>query len=75
MWGSNILFSPIVVPTDESRSAYFPDGSWYNYFTSTLEFEGPVAATLEVPAMETSIHLRGGGIIPVQEPAVNTMLR
>jgi alpha-glucosidase (family GH31 glycosyl hydrolase) len=76
MWGRHLLFSPIVVETPyNSRSAYFPRALWYDYFTRALAFEGPVEAELQVSNTSVPIHIRGGAIVPTQEPALNTMMR
>ena len=76
LWGSYLLISPVITETPlDSRRAHFPAARWYNYYTRGMEFEGPTTTDLFVPLFDIPVHIRGGGILPMQEPAANTMLR
>jgi len=78
MVGDNFLFAPI---TDEgtSRSIYFPQGTWYNYFTGE-QIDGPKTLAYTVPYDQTPLFVKAGGIIPsgpdlqyVDEKALNPL--
>ena len=73
MWGDGLLISPVLEPGKTTVNAYFPDARWYNYYTGTEI--GTRKGTEELPApWETiNLHLKGGRIIPIQEPGVTTM--
>ncbi|CAG0890498.1 unnamed protein product [Darwinula stevensoni] len=73
LWGSHLLLSPILtLESFNSRSAYFPQGLWYKYWSREVEFTGPLTTNLNVPDMEIPIHVRGGAILPTQVSGINT---
>ncbi|XP_035693837.1 sucrase-isomaltase, intestinal-like [Branchiostoma floridae] len=55
--------------------AYFPDTRWYYYF-SGQEVEGQYrgqTVTLDAPLDKINVHVRGGVILPTQQPANTTV--
>jgi alpha-glucosidase (family GH31 glycosyl hydrolase) len=55
-----------------SVSAYFPPGNWYSYYDGSKQTNGQV--TLDAPFGFINLHVRGGNILPTQDPALNTAL-
>ncbi|KAI8515160.1 hypothetical protein Bbelb_077510 [Branchiostoma belcheri] len=56
-------------------SAYFPDTPWYDYYTGQ-EVEGEYrgqTVTLAAPLNKINVHVRGGAILPTQQPANTTV--
>lgn len=54
-------------------SAYFPEGRWYDFFTNKRETKfGGEMRTLQAPLEKIPVHVRGGVIIPMQQPSLTT---
>ena len=53
-------------------SAYFPSDTWYAYNTGELVETVNTYVTLDAPLNVINVHLRGGYILPVQQPSVTT---
>lgn len=72
MWGSGLVVSPVLTEGAVKVDAYFPPKArFYDYYTgSELMTKGNV--NLDAPLDHINVHLRGGQILPIQEPAVNT---
>ncbi|XP_031552826.1 maltase-glucoamylase, intestinal-like [Actinia tenebrosa] len=76
LWGPALLVSPVLEKGGRSVRAYVPDDRWFQYDTGK---ERPGAGrknflTLEAPLDYIHVHVRGGHVVPTQEPARNTML-
>jgi alpha-glucosidase (family GH31 glycosyl hydrolase) len=57
-----------------SVTAYFPKARWYDFFTRDLvSASGGEPMTLDTPLGNIQVHVRGGVIIPMQEPSLTTM--
>ncbi|CAH1245724.1 MGAM [Branchiostoma lanceolatum] len=75
LWGSGLLISPVLTPNTTTVSAYFPDTPWYDYYTGQ-EVEGEYrgqTVTLDAPMNKINVHVRGGTILPTQQPANTTV--
>ncbi|XP_074615489.1 putative maltase-glucoamylase 2 isoform X3 [Acropora palmata] len=72
LWGPNLLISPVLEKGKTSVEAYFPDSRWYNYYTGKEMHTRQKHVILQAPRDHIPLHVRGGHIIPVQEPANNT---
>ncbi|KAI8515161.1 hypothetical protein Bbelb_077520 [Branchiostoma belcheri] len=75
LWGSGLLISPVLTPDTVTVDAYFPDTRWYDYFTGH-EVEGQYrgqTVTLAAPLNKINVHVRGGTILPTQQPANTTV--
>jgi len=73
MWGHALLISPVLKQGASSVSAYFPKGTWYslNSVGTNINSTGKsftLPASFEMP----NLHMRGGYIVPVQDPALTT---
>ncbi|XP_078695136.1 sucrase-isomaltase, intestinal-like [Branchiostoma floridae x Branchiostoma belcheri] len=75
LWGSGLLISPVLTPDTVTVDAYFPDTRWYDYFTGH-EVKGQYrgqTVTLAAPLNKINVHVRGGTILPTQQPANTTV--
>ncbi|KAL5015728.1 hypothetical protein ScPMuIL_005317, partial [Solemya velum] len=84
MWGPAFLVSPVLEEGQNMVTAYLPSSTWYNYHTAEKISGGkfitmdvlPISAVMEEgpdkDRVQTPIHVRGGYIIPLQQPANNT---
>lgn len=52
--------------------AYFPRGVWYNILDHE-SVQGPANVRLEAPLNVIPVHIRGGSVIPTQEPGMTTV--
>ncbi|XP_074859780.1 sucrase-isomaltase, intestinal isoform X2 [Carettochelys insculpta] len=72
LWGPALLISPVLDPGATEVNAYVPNARWYDYYTGTdLGVRGEFH-TLKAPLEHINLHIRGGYIIPWQEPGLNT---
>ncbi|XP_068943501.1 maltase-glucoamylase [Petaurus breviceps papuanus] len=72
LWGPAFLISPVLEPNTRNVTAYFPNARWYDYYTgSDIGVRGKFT-TLSAPLDHINLHIRGGYILPWQEPANNT---
>ncbi|XP_067946524.1 sucrase-isomaltase, intestinal-like [Watersipora subatra] len=74
LWGSSLLFSPILYEDQTTVSAYLPEGKWYDYYTYK-EATQTGKTSLDISVNESSeipIHIRGGSILPTKESALTT---
>uniref|UniRef100_A0A674JS39 Maltase n=1 Tax=Terrapene triunguis TaxID=2587831 RepID=A0A674JS39_9SAUR len=70
LWGPALLISP-VLENATSVLAYIPNARWYDYYTEQIAFRGQFH-NLSAPLEHINLHIRGGYIIPWQDPAKNT---
>uniref|UniRef100_A0A6I8PKL2 Maltase n=1 Tax=Ornithorhynchus anatinus TaxID=9258 RepID=A0A6I8PKL2_ORNAN len=70
--GPAFLVSPVLEPVRAEVAAYFPRARWYDYYSgSEVEARGQWK-NLSAPLDHINLHIRGGHILPCQEPANNT---
>ncbi|KAG4066226.1 hypothetical protein HA402_000450 [Bradysia odoriphaga] len=73
--GPAFMVSPVVKEGATSVNAYFPMGRWYAYRTGEEVQVSPIGyVNLDAPFDFINLHVRGGYVLPTQEPALNTML-
>lgn len=58
-----------------SVTAYFPRDIWYNFYTGKTVPSTSGYHVLEAPLDVINIHLRGGYILPLQDPELTTFRR
>ncbi|KAJ5079837.1 acid alpha glucosidase relate [Anaeramoeba ignava] len=76
--GNALLVTPVLEEGATSVEGYFPNSDWYDYWSgekiltknSTLKFGKNL--TLDAPLDKINVAIRGGYIIPKQEPALTT---
>jgi len=70
LFGPNILIAP-VPSTQMISKIYLPKGEWYDFFTDKV-FHGGREILIETGKDKIPIFVRGGAIIPIQKPVMNT---
>ncbi|XP_050176741.1 maltase-glucoamylase-like [Myiozetetes cayanensis] len=72
LWGEGLLISPVLEEGLSSLRLYLPDARWFDFYTG--EEVGIRRQFVELPAPlgHINLHVRGGSILPQQEPANNT---
>ncbi|XP_017366761.2 maltase-glucoamylase, intestinal-like, partial [Cebus imitator] len=72
--GPAFLVSPVLELNARNVTAYFPRARWYDYYTGVDINARGEWKTLPAPLDHINLHVRGGYILPWQEPALNTHL-
>ncbi|KAK2090614.1 hypothetical protein P7K49_031871 [Saguinus oedipus] len=72
LWGPALLITPVLKQGTDTVSAYIPDAVWYDYETGAKRPWRKQRVDMYLPADKIGLHLRGGYIIPIQEPDVTT---
>uniref|UniRef100_A0A8C3X523 Maltase-glucoamylase n=1 Tax=Catagonus wagneri TaxID=51154 RepID=A0A8C3X523_9CETA len=70
--GPAFLVSPVLEPNAIDVDAYFPRARWYDYYTGVDISARGEWRKLPAPLDHINLHVRGGYILPWQEPAQNT---
>lgn len=70
--GPAFLVSPVLEPNARNVTAYFPRARWYDYYTGVDINARGEWRDLSAPLDHINLHIRGGYILPWQEPAQNT---
>lgn len=66
MIGRNIMAAPTTMDSN-SRTVYFPDGIWYDYYTKQ-QYEGGRSYQLSIAIDKLPIFIKAGSIVPVATP-------
>ncbi|CAH7470230.1 probable maltase-glucoamylase 2 [Phodopus roborovskii] len=72
MLGPAILISPVLESNTFEIPAYFPRARWYDYNMGSGQESIGEWKRLAAPLDHINLHVRGGYILPWQEPAMNT---
>ncbi|XP_049339266.1 sucrase-isomaltase, intestinal [Astyanax mexicanus] len=72
LWGPHLLITPVLDAGVDRVRAYIPDAVWYNYETEEKISERKQHVDMYLPADKLGLHIRGGGILPTQRPAITT---
>ncbi|XP_075072836.1 lysosomal alpha-glucosidase-like [Mixophyes fleayi] len=71
LWGDALLITPVLEKGKTEVKGYFPAGVWYDIVLGgVIQSEGQWH-TLPAPLDTIKLHIRGGFIIPAQEPGMN----
>ena len=54
---------------------YFPTDTWYDFYDGSRIQGNGTNVTLDAPMDKINLHVRGGSIIPMQDPALTTVDR
>ncbi|KAM9274801.1 sucrase-isomaltase, intestinal [Cariama cristata] len=73
LWGPGLLISPVLDPGVDVIQAYIPDAVWYEYDTGAKISARKQWTSMYLPADKLGLHLRGGYIYPIQQPANTTV--
>nr|CAD7408167.1 unnamed protein product [Timema poppensis] len=74
LWGSDLLIVPVLEENATQVSTYLPQSLWYDFYTSALVSHGGKNVTLNAPLDTIPLLVRGGSILPMQEPSATTTL-
>jgi alpha-glucosidase (family GH31 glycosyl hydrolase) len=73
LWGPAFLISPVLDEATTSIQAYFPNARWYSYYDGDEVGVSGGFSQLDAPLDFIPLHVRGGYILPTQQPANTTM--
>lgn len=68
------MWSVYVCQNQTSVDAYLPRGVWYDIYNGSAIHSTGATINLDSPLEKINVHVRGGYIVPVQTPAVTTVL-
>ncbi|XP_072039745.1 sucrase-isomaltase, intestinal-like [Amphiura filiformis] len=74
LWGPAFLITPVLEDGFTNVDAYFPDARWFDYYTGAEAGFRKKTVNLDAPMDYIPLHVRGGYILPTQEPAVTTTI-
>ena len=63
MFGPAFMPCPVSEYQARSRSAYFPEGGWYDFYTGTY-IDGNQRLTVDAPYSRMPLYVRAGSIVP-----------
>nr|OQO24766.1 hypothetical protein B0A51_07791 [Rachicladosporium sp. CCFEE 5018] len=77
MLGPSLLVTPVLIPNVNTVNGVFPgvgDGTkWYDWYTLQAVNAAPQQnVTLSAPLEHINVHVRGGSILPLQQPGYTT---
>ncbi|XP_077549181.1 lysosomal alpha-glucosidase-like [Haemaphysalis longicornis] len=76
MWGSSILFSPILDEEATSHKYYLPPDVWFDFMSGMRQSGSTEMLTRSLNENSTLlVHVRGGQVIPVQPMLKSTLER
>ena len=54
-------------------SAYFPRDLWYDIYEGQKIVGSGSTVQLQAPVQKINVHVRGGSVVPMQQPDVTTV--
>ncbi|KAG8511483.1 Sucrase-isomaltase, intestinal, partial [Galemys pyrenaicus] len=72
LWGPALLITPVLRQGADTVSAYIPNATWYDYETGAKRPWRKQRVDMYLPGDKIGLHIRGGYIIPTQQPNVTT---
>ncbi|KAK2496039.1 hypothetical protein MC885_013513, partial [Smutsia gigantea] len=72
LWGPSLLITPVLKQGATTVSAYIPNATWYDYETGAKRPWKKQRVDMYLPGDKIGLHLRGGYVFPIQQPAVTT---
>uniref|UniRef100_F7BGL5 Maltase-glucoamylase n=1 Tax=Monodelphis domestica TaxID=13616 RepID=F7BGL5_MONDO len=73
LWGPGLLITPVLDEGAKNVTAYLPDAVWYDYETGGQIPERKQQVEMLFSPEQIGLHLRGGYIFPIQQPAITTV--
>ncbi|XP_040380970.1 probable alpha-glucosidase Os06g0675700 [Oryza brachyantha] len=72
--GRGVLVSPVLEPGATTVTAFFPAGRWFSLYDYSLAVSTKTGkrVTLPAPADTVNVHVAGGNILPLQQPALTS---
>ncbi|NXW53314.1 SUIS protein, partial [Eurystomus gularis] len=72
LWGPAFMIAPVLQEATRSVNVYFPEASWFDYYTVLPSTWKKNYATVAAPLNKIPLFIRGGYILPEQAPATTT---
>ncbi|XP_052008312.1 sucrase-isomaltase, intestinal-like [Xyrauchen texanus] len=72
LWGPALLITPALEKGVTVVKGYVPDARWYDYYTGQNVGVRRQLVDMNTPLDKINLHVRGGYILPWQNPANNT---
>ncbi|XP_063038222.1 maltase-glucoamylase-like [Melospiza melodia melodia] len=72
LWGAALLITPVLEPGVDVIRAYIPDAVWYEFHSGSRLWLRAQWTLLPLPGQRLGLHLRGGNVLPEQEPGPTT---
>ncbi|XP_059802933.1 maltase-glucoamylase [Hypanus sabinus] len=72
LWGGALMITPALDEGVTTVHAYVPDCRWYDWFTGKRLLKRREWVTMPTPLDHINVHVRGGSIIPWQQPGNTT---
>jgi alpha-glucosidase (family GH31 glycosyl hydrolase) len=73
MLGNALLVTPVLTKGATSVTGYLPAGTWYNIFDYSVVESAGQSVTWDVKLDDMPVHVRGGTIIPMHQPALTSV--
>lgn len=70
MMGDQLMVVPLTAG-EKSKSIYFPQGTWYDFFTGE-KIDGGCRLTIDVPLDHIPVFVKAGSILPLATPTLST---
>ncbi|VVC33074.1 Hypothetical protein CINCED_3A013653 [Cinara cedri] len=74
LWGSALLISPVLKENQIELNIYLPKDIWYDYYSKTSTLSNGSFFTVKAPLDTIPLTIRGGYILPIQDPSTTTTL-
>ncbi|XP_012274416.1 lysosomal alpha-glucosidase [Orussus abietinus] len=72
LWGSGLMIVPVLDEGALAVRAYLPRGIWYDFHTKMSQPSIGEYFTIGAPVDTIPLFIRGGSILPAQEPGLTT---
>ncbi|ELK15857.1 Sucrase-isomaltase, intestinal [Pteropus alecto] len=72
LWGPAFMVTPVLQPDTYTVQGYVPNARWFDYHTGQDIGVRGTFNEFDAPLYQINLHVRGGYILPCQEPAQNT---
>ncbi|XP_033761031.1 sucrase-isomaltase, intestinal-like isoform X1 [Pecten maximus] len=70
--GPAFMVTPVLEENKTTVDGYFPKARWFSYYDGEEVHQPGAINTFDAPLSVINIHMRGGHIIPMQEPSNST---
>jgi hypothetical protein len=70
-----VLVAPVLDSAATQRTIYFPAGTWFNYWTGSIEATGPATKTVSAPLDHLPVFIKEGTILPLYNREIETLVK
>lgn len=72
LWGEALMISPVLTQDTTEVDIYFPNCVWYDFYHGGKVNKTGTTITVPAPLDTINLHVRGGYVIPMQNPGLTT---